>query len=64
MLKDVLINKSGSTNELGANVAFVPAKEIGVVLLANRDYPIPARVRAAHWILSALDSESGVTSAR
>jgi beta-lactamase class C len=62
--KDVLINKTGSTNGFGAYVAFVPAKGIGVVMLANRNYPIPARVRAAHRILTALDSEAGMTSAR
>ena len=45
-------------------MAFVPAKGIGVVMLANRNYPIPARVKAAHRILSALDSAPGVTSAR
>jgi beta-lactamase class C len=62
--EDVLINKTGSTNGFGAYVAFVPAKGIGVVMLANRNYPIPARVRAAHRILTALDSQSDVTSAR
>jgi beta-lactamase class C len=60
----VLINKTGSTNGFSAYVAFVPAKGIGIVMLANRNYPIPARVRAAHRILTALDSEFGVTSAR
>lgn len=62
--KDVLINKTGSTNGFGAYVAFVPAKGIGVVMLANRNYPIPARVKAAHRILTVLDSESGVPSVR
>ena len=52
---DVLINKTGSTNGFGAYVAFVPARGIGVVLLANRNYPIADRVTAAYRILAALD---------
>ncbi|WP_331372587.1 class C beta-lactamase [Sinorhizobium chiapasense] len=62
--KDVLINKTGSTNGFGAYAAFVPAKGIGIVLLANRNYPIPARVTVAYRILAALDSELGTASAR
>ncbi|TXH32713.1 MAG: beta-lactamase [Rhodospirillaceae bacterium] len=53
--KDVLINKTGSTNGFGTYVAFVPAKDIGIVLLANRNYPTPARVTALYRILTALD---------
>ena len=51
---DVLINKMGSTNGFSTYVAFVPARKVGVVLLANKRYPIEARVTAAHEILPRL----------
>src|SRR5438094_10565054 len=62
--QNVLINNTGSTNGFGAYIAFVPAKGIGIVMMANKNYPIPARVKAAFRILTALDSKSGVTSTR
>lgn len=53
-----LFNKTGSTNGFGAYVAFVPEKRIGIVMLANRNFPIPARITAAHAVLEQLAAEA------
>jgi beta-lactamase class C len=50
----VLIDKTGSTNGFSTYAAFVPEKKFGIVLLANKSYPIPERVRAADGILTQL----------
>lgn len=53
--KNVYVHKTGSTAGFGGYVAFVPAKKIGIVLLANKNYPIDARITAAHQIINSLD---------
>jgi beta-lactamase class C len=47
------INKTGSTNGFGAYVAFVPAQKFGIVILANKNFPIESRIRLAYRILNA-----------
>ena len=56
--ENVFINKTGSTNGFGCYVAFVPAKKMGIVLLANKNYPIESRVTAAYQILTKLDNQT------
>jgi len=51
-----LFDKTGSTNGFGAYIAFVPSRKIGVVILANQNYPIAARVQAGHAILEQLSA--------
>lgn len=52
--QEAFYNKTGSTNGFGGYVAFVPSEQIGIVMLANRNYPNQARIKAAHQIITAL----------
>jgi len=53
-----LFNKTGSTNGFASYVVFVPQKKIGLVMLANRNFPISARVRAAYAVLAVLAAQT------
>ncbi|WP_342613299.1 class C beta-lactamase [Burkholderia ambifaria] len=54
---DTWINKTGSTNGFSTYVAFVPAKRIAIVMLANRSFPIEDRVKAAYRIVESLNGK-------
>lgn len=52
----LLFDKTGSTDGFGTYVSYVPSRSIAVVLLMNRNIPIPARIAAAHRIIDVLDT--------
>jgi beta-lactamase class C len=55
--RPTLFNKTGSTNGFGSYAAFVPEKRVGIVMLANKNFPIPARITAAYAVLEVLSSQ-------
>ena len=52
--ESVILNKTGSTNGFGGYVAILPEKKLGIVVLANRNYPNEARIRATYALITSL----------
>lgn len=47
-------NKTGSTNGFGAYAAFVPQQKVGIVMLANTNFPNEARITASYHVMQQL----------
>ena len=55
--KKVILNKTGSTNGFGGYIAMLPEEDIGIVVLANKNYPNEARVKATYSLIGSLLSK-------
>lgn len=55
--KNVFLNKTGSTNGFGGYIAMIPSENIGIVVLANKNYPNEARVKAVYSLIGSLLSK-------
>ncbi|WP_243698699.1 class C beta-lactamase [Paracoccus alkanivorans] len=49
-----LFSKTGSTNGFGGYVAFIPDEDLGLVILANRNIPLPARVDTGLTLIESI----------
>jgi beta-lactamase class C len=55
-LRNGFFNKTGSTNGFGAYAAVMPERSLGLVMLANRNFPNSERIKAAKAILDQVSS--------
>lgn len=53
--QNVWMNKTGSTGGFAAYAAFIPAQKLGIVLLSNKNYPVPPRVTVGYQILTGIE---------
>lgn len=53
---DMFLHKTGSTNGFGAYAALVPSKGLGLVILANKNYPNSVRMSTAAHIFEVIIS--------
>ncbi|NIE96341.1 beta-lactamase [Acinetobacter sp. Tr-809] len=47
-------NKTGSSNGFGAYAAFIPQQKIGIVMLANTNFPNEERIKASYRVMQQL----------
>jgi beta-lactamase class C len=47
-------NKTGATNGFGAYAAFIPQQKIGIVMLANTNFPNEERIKASYNVIQQL----------
>ncbi|MCB5200515.1 beta-lactamase [Loktanella sp. TSTF-M6] len=52
--QNVILNKTGATNGFGGYVTLLPGEDLGIVVLANRNYPNETRVRATYDLIEDL----------